>query len=107
MTSCAGANAIHGWLFINGPLPKHAGAGNDDSCILWLYSNWQGTRTLIDSQVCAAFPCSLDVSVLDTTGLGSGTLKGDLDMRYWIKDSLSDTTGVVMNYNIKQYIELK
>ena len=68
------------------------GSGNsfeDDSGKIWIYSNFEGQVTLIDSAVKADLPCSLYTWLADD--VGDTVLGEDIFVKVWVYDSTHDT----------------
>ena len=105
-----GFSTLQGRVILrDGVTPEALSSGclkNDDSARVWVYANRGGSFYLVDSGLCAAIPCTLDVEIPGV--VGDTLLEHDLYVRFWRDDSCTaNTTPDTYTQNIYWDFKLK
>jgi hypothetical protein len=79
--------------------------GLADTAIVWMKTSGPIGSWVIDSQICASLPCTLDVTIGDQDG--DSLLSEVLWFKWYVGDSISDTNGVTVAVPIEYDILLK
>lgn len=99
-------NALMARIIISPSALTNQGFGLLDSGYIWLYTTLGNKYYLIDSAFRNALPCTLLMSITNSTAGRDTLFKEDLIMVYRITDSVSDTTATA-DYNIGMSYILK
>jgi len=91
-----GGNALQGRIIVGDMIGYTASklTGLEDSAIVWLLASGPTGSWAVDSQISASLPCTLDVLVGEQDG--DSLLSEHLWVKWYVMDSITDTSGVTV-----------